>query len=108
MVEEISAHDLAERLRSEGSEALTLLDVREDDEREFAAILPSVHVPMGEIVDRVETLSKDRPIVVYCHHGGRSSMVAHFLEDRGFERVFNLSGGIDAWSDQVDPKVPRY
>jgi rhodanese-related sulfurtransferase len=87
---------------------LLLLDVREDDERATAVIEPSLHIPVGQIAHRVEELPKDRRIVVYCHMGGRSEMVAGFLSARGHADVANLAGGIDAWSKTVDPKVPRY
>jgi len=87
---------------------LVLLDVREPFERDLAVIEPSLHIPMGEVPDRVGELPKDREIVVYCHGGVRSAMVAGFLESQGFGSVGNLSGGIDAWSVHVDPKVPRY
>ena len=107
MVEDVSAADLAERLRTEPGHIL-LLDVREPWERALAAIEPSVHIPMNEIAARADELPKDRPIVVYCHGGTRSAMVAGFLEHRGFSSVENLEGGIEAWSVHVDPKVPRY
>ncbi|HTS33484.1 MAG TPA: rhodanese-like domain-containing protein [Thermoplasmata archaeon] len=107
MVDEVSAVEVAERLRAGGPRPL-LLDVREEWERELAVIEPSVHIPMQEVPRRLEELPRDRPIVVYCHGGARSAMVAGFLELHGFTSVANLSGGIDAWSVQVDSKVPRY
>lgn len=85
-----------------------LLDVRELDEREAARIEPSLHIPMGEVPARVGELPHDRRIVVYCHSGTRSAMIAGYLEGQGFEGIANLSGGIDAWSRKVDPSVPRY
>jgi rhodanese-related sulfurtransferase len=107
MVEDVTAPELAERLRKSPGQIL-LLDVREPWERSLAVIEPSVHIPMNEVADRVAELPKDRPIVVYCHGGTRSAMVAGFLEHQGFESVENLDGGIEAWSIEVDPKVPRY
>jgi sulfur-carrier protein adenylyltransferase/sulfurtransferase len=107
MVEEWDAEELAHRLKSGGA-PIVLLDVREPFERELAVIEPSVHIPMGEVPERVDELPRDRPIVVYCHGGGRSAMIAGFLEGQGFTHVANLTGGIDAWSVLVDPKVPRY
>ena len=89
-----------------------LLDVREDWELALAAIRPAGaelrHMPMGQIVERLAELPAARPIVCLCHHGVRSQQVAAYLERQGFEQVFNLSGGIDAWSCQVDPSVARY
>ncbi|MEM0128991.1 MAG: rhodanese-like domain-containing protein [Thermoplasmata archaeon] len=107
MVRPVAPAEIAERLRSD-PDSLLLLDVREVDEREIAAIEPSLHIPMGEVMERLADLPKDREIVVYCHMGGRSQMIAAFLEGEGFERVANLTGGIDAWSCEVDPSVPRY
>jgi len=93
------------------SQAL-LLDVREPWEVELASIaLPGVaaeHIPMGNIPDRLDDLDPSLSIVCICHHGVRSQQVAAFLERHGFESVYNLAGGIDAWSVEVDPTVPRY
>ena len=107
MVEELDPVDVAARLK-EHAKDVVLLDVREPYERELARIEPSIHIPMGEIPDRTDELPKGREIIVYCHAGVRSAMVAGFLEANGFDRVANLAGGIDAWSARVDPKVPRY
>lgn len=107
MVEEISPKEAAERLRKRPS-AVVLLDVREPDERETARIDPSVHIPMRDVPDRLAEIPRDREIIVYCHGGARSAMIAGYLEGQGYERVANLHGGIDAWSRTVDPKVPRY
>jgi len=63
---------------------------------------------MREIPGRLPELDRDRPIVVMCHSGVRSRHVAAFLLANGFEQVFNLDGGIDAWSTDVDPELPRY
>ena len=85
-----------------------LVDVREDDEVRYVAIPGALHVPMAQIPERAEELPKDRPLVVMCHVGGRSARVAYFLAQRGFEDVYNLEGGIDAWAADVDPSLPRY
>ncbi|HEY6238441.1 MAG TPA: rhodanese-like domain-containing protein [Thermoplasmata archaeon] len=85
-----------------------LLDVREPEERATAAIDPSVHIPMDQVPEHLADLPRDRTIVVYCHHGGRSEMVASYLEGEGYPDVVNLSGGIDRWSVEVDRTVPRY
>ena len=107
MVEELTPPEVAAKLK-EDPPAVVLLDVRELFEREIARIDPSLHIPMGDITQRTDELPKDREIVVYCHSGARSAMVAGYLEACGFKSVANLSGGIDAWSVEVDPKVPRY
>ena len=93
--------------RDEGKD-LVLLDVREDGEVAYANIAGHTHIPMNLIPLRHNELPDDTPIVVYCHHGMRSMQVALFLEHTGFSDVYNLSGGIDAWSAQIDPSVARY
>lgn len=90
-----------------------LLDVREPWEFERAALradgLVTVNLPMSEIGQRIGELDPARPTVCLCHHGVRSAQVAAFLEQRhGFTSVANFSGGIDAWSLEVDASVPRY
>jgi rhodanese-related sulfurtransferase len=107
MVEELSPAEVAARLKSDPT-AVVLLDVREPYERELAHIEPSLFIPMREVPERLEEIPKDREVVVYCHGGARSAMIAGFLEGKGYQRVVNLHGGIDAWSRTVDPKVPRY
>ncbi|MGA7922672.1 MAG: rhodanese-like domain-containing protein [Thermoplasmata archaeon] len=99
--------EVADLLRSHPSE-LVLLDVRETDERATALIEPSLHIPMNSIPARFHELPRNREIVVYCHTGSRSAMVAAYLEGQGFSQLANLEGGIDAWSRRVDPAVPRY
>ena len=75
----------------------------------YIIIIPgSVPMPMATVPARMQELPDDAQIVVICHHGGRSMQVAMFLAQHGFERVANVAGGIDAWSLQVDPSVPRY
>ena len=91
-----------------GSAEVVLLDVREHGELAIAAVDEAMHVPMGEIPARLAELDRDRPLVVMCHSGGRSRRVAEFLRANGFEHVFNLRGGIDSWSTELDPSVPRY
>lgn len=85
-----------------------LLDVREDDEVELVTLPDSLHIPMNLIPIRQNEIPDDKPIVLYCHHGMRSMQVALYLQEAGFEDLYNLSGGIDAWSLTVDPSLPRY
>jgi len=87
---------------------MVLLDVREPYERRLASIQPSLHIPMNDVPRRLSEIPKDREVVVYCHSGVRSMMVAGYLEGAGYSSVANLSGGIDAWSVRVDPSIPRY
>jgi len=89
-----------------------LLDVREAWEAQLASIrIPGVDsrwVPMGQVPERLDELDPLQPVVVYCHHGMRSLQVVAFLLRQGFESVYNLAGGIDAWSQEADRAVPRY
>lgn len=99
---------LAEWLADASRPAPVLLDVREPWEVETASIAGCVSIPMQEIPARSEELDDEAPIVCICHHGARSANVAMFLESRGFTQMFNLQGGIDAWSHLVDASVPKY
>jgi rhodanese-related sulfurtransferase len=107
MVRTLSALDVAQ-LRADTPDKVFLLDVRELEEREAARIEPSTHIPLQEVPSRLSEIPRDRTVVVYCHTGTRSAMVAGFLEAEGFRDIVNLAGGIEAWSVRVDPKVPRY
>jgi rhodanese-related sulfurtransferase len=107
-MQNLTAPALAEWLADSSRAAPVLLDVREPWEIETAKIAGSVSIPMRDIPARSEELDDDAQIVCVCHHGARSANVAMFLEARGFTKVFNLQGGIDAWSRLVDPSVPTY
>ncbi len=107
MIEELSPRQFIER-RAQGAD-LTLLDVREDWETTLAPVpSPNVHIPMGQIADRLTELDPNKTTVVICRSGGRSLEVARFLSTQGFGSVFNLGGGILAWSRDVDPQIPQY
>jgi len=108
-VPELSPTDFSKRWPTYANGAdVVLLDVREQFEIEMAALPAAVHIPMREIPARLTELNRDTPLVVMCHSGGRSRRVAEFLLGNGFLQVFNLRGGIDAWSTEIDPHVPRY
>jgi rhodanese-related sulfurtransferase len=93
-----------------------VLDVREPWETHTASVKPLadapafdvILMPMQSIPQRLAELPQDRPIACLCHHGMRSQQVAAFLLNRGFERVVNISGGIDAWSQELDTSVASY
>ena len=93
---------------TERGTSVVLLDVREHDELEAAVVTEARHIPMREIPARIGELDRTLPLVVMCHSGGRSRRVTEFLLSNGFLNVFNLRGGIDAWSTEIDPQVPRY
>jgi len=94
--------------RSDAGELWQLIDVREGWEVELARIETATPMPMSEIHSRVEELDKQVPIAVLCHSGIRSAQVAAWLRHLGFERVANITGGIDAWAATVDTSIPRY
>ena len=95
--------------RRQGGADMLLLDVREDWETQLAPVPAEiVHIPMGQIEERLGELDPRKDTVVICRSGGRSLEVARFLSGRGFESVSNLTGGILAWSSDLDPRIPRY
>jgi rhodanese-related sulfurtransferase len=106
MVREISPIELAERLRSD--EPPMLIDVREGWEWELARLENAHLVPLDQFARASASLPKDADVVLYCHHGVRSLIAAQFLVTRGFTRVSNLTGGIDRYALEGDPRVPRY
>jgi adenylyltransferase/sulfurtransferase len=89
-------------------EGLALVDVREPWEYAIAALPGSTLVPLGTLDAAAPTLPRDRPLVLVCHHGLRSLEAARRLRGLGFAHVVNLTGGIDRWSRDVDPAIPRY
>jgi adenylyltransferase/sulfurtransferase len=103
---EISVSEL--KRRRDAHESLVLLDVREPDEIATASIDGAMLIPMGEIPARASELPTDMPILVLCHSGGRSGRVTGYLNANGFPNAVNVAGGIDAWSVEIDPSVPRY
>jgi rhodanese-related sulfurtransferase len=107
-IPEISPTEFRERWPRAPNADVTLLDVREPAELALAAVDGALHIPMREVPARLTELPPGRPLVVMCHGGSRSRRVAEFLAANGFEQVFNLHGGIDAWSQQIDPDIPRY
>ncbi len=89
--------------------SVILLDVREPWEVQTASLHGSVNVPMGDIPSRAHAeLDPEQRIVAVCHHGVRSLNVAAWLRNQGFEQAQSLAGGIDAWSREIDPSIPRY
>ena len=89
-----------------------VLDVREPHELQMARVAEHGFqlrtIPMGVVPPRLSELNPEQPIACLCHHGVRSMQVAHFLASRGFRHVANIAGGINAWSAEVDPSIPRY
>src|SRR6266699_1883532 len=102
----MSAHELKRKM--DAREPFELIDVRETFEYEIARIDGAKLIPLREIAERADELQREGPIVIHCHSGQRSAQAVRLLQQRGFANVYNLEGGIDAWSDQVDPGVPKY
>lgn len=105
---QLSPRDLVKLLSGENPPLL--LDVREQEEHQFAALPGSTLIPLRQIPDRADQIAdwKDKDIVVYCHHGVRSLQAIGWLRHLGFTKLRNLTGGIDLWSCEVDSTVPRY
>ena len=104
----ISAPELASWLSDDQRVKPLLLDVREIREVELCQISASVHMPMQTVPARINELDPDAEIVCICHHGARSMQVANFLKQNGYDKVFNLTGGIHAWATQVDQSMQTY
>ncbi len=103
---EIDPVDLAQELR--GSDPPLVVDVREPEEWAIGHLAAAHLIPKGELAERVDELTKARELVLYCRSGKRSGEAARLLLDLGFSHVKSLRGGINAWSQQVDPTVPQY
>ncbi|MGC1519949.1 MAG: rhodanese-like domain-containing protein [Steroidobacteraceae bacterium] len=107
MIKDLSPREFLDR--RQGGADMLLLDVREDWETQLAPVPTEVlHIPMGQIAERLGELDPLKETVVICRSGGRSLEVARFLSNRGFASVSNLAGGILAWSADLDPRIPRY
>ena len=104
----VTARELATWLADDRREKPLLLDVREPWETQICRIDGSELVPMQALAARLPDFAQERPIVCICHHGGRSAHVAMFLARHGYESVYNLTGGVDAWARQVDATMPTY
>ncbi len=107
MIEEISATRLKERL--EAGDDIQLIDVRQPDENAFAKIEGAKLIPLGDVVRRMKEIDPKRETIIHCKMGGRSAKAIEVLKQAGFTGdLKNLKGGITAWSNEVDPKVPKY
>ena len=106
---ETTAGDVKRRL--DAGEALQLIDVREPFEHQIARIEKSELIPMNTVpaaLQQIERKSDDGVLIVFCHHGMRSLSVVNWLREQGVTNCQSMSGGIDRWSTEVDPSVPRY
>lgn len=105
-VPEVSPKQVKQKI--DRKEDFILLDVREQEEVELCRIEGSVHIPLSCFQSKFSELPKDKEIIVHCHSGMRSVMATQYLIQKGFRNVKTMQGGIDLWSVEVDPKVPRY
>lgn len=106
-IPEITATDLKKRLDS--GEDIQIIDVREAHEVATAAIPNTTHIPLGQVLNRMSEIDPTRETVVHCKMGGRSAKAIEALKRSGFTgSLLNLKGGITAWSNEVDPSVPKY
>ncbi len=104
---EITVTELKEKM--DAGEDIQLIDVRQPDEFAFAKLGDAKLIPLGEVVQRKEEIDPDRDTVVFCRSGMRSAKAIQMLQQQGFTgKMSNLLGGILAWSDQIDPSVPKY
>ena len=106
---EISPHEAEQRLKD--TQPAVLIDVREPEEFAAARIEGSHLIPMQSVpaqLQQLEALADESALLILCHHGMRSLQVAAWLRERGIENCYSISGGIDRWSLEVDPSVPRY
>ena len=106
-IPEITATELKQRL--DNGEDIQIIDVREAHEVAIAALPNAVHIPLGQVLDRMSEIDPSRETVVHCKMGGRSAKAIEALKRSGFAgSLLNLKGGITAWSNDVDPSVPKY
>lgn len=106
-MEEITSTELKQRL--DQGDDIQIIDVREDVEVAIGRIPNSVHVPLGQVLMRMNEIEPNRETVVYCKMGGRSARAIDALQRSGFKgKLMNLTGGIIGWSNEVDPSVPKY
>ena len=105
-IPEITPRDLKARL--DKGDDLFILDVREPHEVQICSLKNGHLIPLGDLPRRMAELDKSREIVAYCRSGRRSAEAVDYLKHSGFSKIWNLKGGILAWSDEVDPSVPKY
>jgi len=106
-MQEITATELKQRMDEEGD--VQLVDVREHKEYAVAKIEGAKLIPLGEIMRRMDELDDSKELILQCKAGGRSAQAIEFLTRAGYQgKMANLKGGITAWSNDVDPKIPKY
>lgn len=104
-MKEVTVSQLKQMMDSK--EDFQLIDVREPHEADIAQIGGEL-IPMGEVMANLDKISKDKKVIVHCKAGGRSAAIVNALQSQGYTEVYNLKGGILAWSSEIDPSVPKY
>ncbi len=105
-MKEITVQELKTQL--DNGEDIQLIDVRENNEREFTNI-GGDHIVMSSIVENINKINKEKEVVIYCRSGSRSGQVVNFLEtNHGFQNLINLKGGILAWAEEIDNSIKKY
>lgn len=102
----MSVEDLKREL--DAGNAPFILDVREDWEYQLCHLEGSTSMPLGTVTEKYSSVPRDKPVVVMCHHGGRSARAVGFLQSQGYDNVANLTGGIHAWALRIDPSMKVY
>ncbi len=96
------------KARLDAGEAIEIIDVRDEWELEVSKLDAAKHIPMDEILERLDEVPKDRPVVFLCRSGSRSGRVADYLTSQGYTNTYNLEGGILQWASDIDPSLPRF
>ena len=102
---EVTVHELKEMMDTK--QDFQLIDVREEVEFDHCNIGGEL-IPMGEVMDHLDKISTDKKVIIHCKSGGRSGTIVQMLTAKGYTNLYNLKGGILAWSDQIDPSIPKY
>lgn len=110
MAKDLNPEELHALMQADGPHKFRLIDVREEDEFAICKLPDAELIPLSRFVEESSKrlADHDQHIVVYCHHGMRSSNAAEWLRAQGYKNVSNLTGGIDAWADSIDPEMNRY
>lgn len=106
MIKEMTVEEL--KASVDAGEQPVVIDVREGWELDISSLPFARHIPMGQIIDRLDELDPKIPLIIMCRSGGRSMQIARALESRGFGSVANLTGGILAWGERIDPSLRPY
>ena len=104
-MKEVTCFELKKMI--DAKEDFQLIDVREEYETDIASIGGEL-IPMGEVFDNLEKISKSKKVILYCRTGNRSGVITQALEAQGFKNIFNLKGGIHKWADEIDTAIAKY